>query len=759
MEGRAVKPRVPVWLLWATTCSGAAALIYETVWARALSNILGSTMEASSAVFAAFLTGLALGAAAFGRRSGQLVRPLRAYLLLELGIGASACVTGWALHTQSDRLAAVLSIGATSWRAASAYAVTLLFVLVPTVLMGATFPLVLTIARRVAQGAPAIGIVYGYNTFGAALGTIGAGFVFLGRAGVTGTLGIAALLNLACAIFVVPHLRREQDEPPVPEAQEPAMFEAAPGPALPQGLLLTVAAASGAMVLALELIWMRFAGFFLGNRTYAFSALLACVLLMLACGSWLSTWLLRRFEGRMRSTLGWLLLAAAAVTLLGAAVMVWWIPHQTRIEAALPHARQLLLVYRLLEVGVLTGPPLLLLGALFPASLILSRAAGSQTGQAAGRFYLVNTMGAVTGSLGAGFYGLAQWGAYGCAAAVVAAACLLSAAVLIGPRGGLERSSVIGLALAAVLLALVPSLFSAQLSVFTKGETPLFRKEDRYGVLQVVKRPDGRLKVTNNRTELVFLLGGLETSYVQQMQGHLGMFFRPWAKTAAVLGSGYGITAGTLGLYPQLEKIDAVEILPGMIEAADLFVPFNFSYHHHPRIELIADDARHFLSGGKRTYDIISVNVTDPRIPGISALFHADFYAVTRQHLNEHGIVIQHAFGPQLKVVMTTLGHSFKYLRLMPSYGNGFNVIASDSPLEVDPLQMDALLKIPAVSQALGEIGLLPPLELRTLFEHLDRPEDHPDLFGGPESIATDDLPLLEFAPGRDGADLLFTND
>jgi predicted MFS family arabinose efflux permease len=85
-------------LLLACFMSGAASLFFEVLWTRAFSLILGSTTQATALVFAAFLTGLALGAWLFGRVSTRLRLPLRTYALLEVGIAFTAVATGLLLR-------------------------------------------------------------------------------------------------------------------------------------------------------------------------------------------------------------------------------------------------------------------------------------------------------------------------------------------------------------------------------------------------------------------------------------------------------------------------------------------------------------------------------------------------------------------------------------------------------------------------------------------------------------------------------------
>ncbi len=743
-------------LLAATLASGAAALVYQTIWTRAFALVLGSTVEAASATFAAFLVGLAVGAWVFGRWVPPPRRTLQAYLVVEIAIALVAPLVGFAIHSNADLLAGWM--GGHGGRVLAPFAIVLGLVLVPTALMGATFPLVLVAARRLGAPLPVMGRLYAFNTLGAALGSLLTGFVLIRALGVGSSLWVAAGLNLLSALCCVPLLRRplrEEEEPPPLPAGEPG---AAPR-SMPTALLLGIAAGSGLLVLALEIVWTRFASYFLGNRTYAFTTLLACVLLLLSAGSWLSARLYERFAHRERDLFGWTLVVALCASLLSTGGVAWWIEHQRALEPGLPAVGRLLLAYRALETFLLLAPMLLSLGCLFPLSLMCARRAGRPTGRAAGDFYLANTAGSVIGSLAVGFWGVSALGAYGCVAAVAFLTGLLALWVFgDGFARERRRSQASGLAAATLGLTLVPWLVPNQLTVLEAGEELLYRREDQYGVMQVTRGRDGSLEVTNNRTALVYRLGLALTSYVQQMQGHLGLFYNPDARSALVLGSGYGITAGALARYPQLERIDAVEIIPGMFEAADLFAPFHYDYHRDPRVHLHVDDARHFLARSSRRWDVITINVSDAHLPGASPLFHAEFYEVVARHLNEGGVVIQHAFGAETDTVIRTLLHAFADVRMAKGYGNGWNVVAADHELEADGDRANQLLGSPTVRASLESLGIVAPITpssvMRAAFtrEQIERflPE-------GP--IATDDRPRLEFAWSSDPAKLLQSNE
>ena len=85
--------------------SGAPALVYQVVWTREVALLVGSQIEATSIVLAAFFGGLALGARWFGRVGDSSKTPLRLYAALELGAGVLAVGSLFCLRT----------LGASSW--------------------------------------------------------------------------------------------------------------------------------------------------------------------------------------------------------------------------------------------------------------------------------------------------------------------------------------------------------------------------------------------------------------------------------------------------------------------------------------------------------------------------------------------------------------------------------------------------------------------------------------------------------------------
>jgi spermidine synthase len=190
-------------LYLAFACSGAAALMYETTWTRLLTLFMGHTVAAASSVLAAFMGGLAIGAAVAGRIAPGLSRSkaLQGYAALEILIGLLAFALPFEIAGLRPLLAATYADGDGgvafgALRLASA----LLVVTLPAMAMGATLPLVVRWAvDSAAQASRETARLYASNTLGATIGAVASGFVLLPAIGMRGTTGVAVVLNLVSA--------------------------------------------------------------------------------------------------------------------------------------------------------------------------------------------------------------------------------------------------------------------------------------------------------------------------------------------------------------------------------------------------------------------------------------------------------------------------------------------------------------------------------------------------------------------------------
>ncbi len=193
--------------------SGAAALIYQLAWTKLLALLFGYSAYALGTVLAVFMGGLALGSAWLGKRADSSRDVIRLYAWIEMGITGSGAlsIAGGALvrtiylHTYS--VAAGWHFGLLLLRVTSAALVLLL----PTVLMGASFPILIRgVTRTAGELGVKLGRFYAVNTFGAVVGTLAAGFVLLPGIGLRLTVGAAVLLNLAAGVLALGSSRNSE---------------------------------------------------------------------------------------------------------------------------------------------------------------------------------------------------------------------------------------------------------------------------------------------------------------------------------------------------------------------------------------------------------------------------------------------------------------------------------------------------------------------------------------------------------------------
>src|SRR5918999_1670736 len=187
--------------------SGAAGLIYESIWSRYLGLFVGHSAYAQIIVLVIFLGGMSLGAYLIGERSERVRRPLRMYAYVELAAGVIGVlfddvyrgVTALAYDSIFPALAGGPGLTIVKWAIAG------LLILPQSILLGATFPLMSAGALRIRGDRPGrtLGLLYFANSLGAAVGVLLAGFALIRWFGLPGTLITAAAINVAVGLAVM----------------------------------------------------------------------------------------------------------------------------------------------------------------------------------------------------------------------------------------------------------------------------------------------------------------------------------------------------------------------------------------------------------------------------------------------------------------------------------------------------------------------------------------------------------------------------
>lgn len=195
-------PLILTFLLFSGTCG----LIYEILWMKMLTLVIGNTVFSITTVLTAFMGGLALGSFLAGRLEDKIKNPLRIYGLLEGGIGAYALLVPFLIVATEPLFRFIYQNVNPSFYGFSLlrFFVCGIILLVPTTLMGATLPVISKyFVKRQTHLGWTVSKIYGVNTFGAVLGSFAAGFILIPRLGITLTIYSAAFLNLAIAACVL----------------------------------------------------------------------------------------------------------------------------------------------------------------------------------------------------------------------------------------------------------------------------------------------------------------------------------------------------------------------------------------------------------------------------------------------------------------------------------------------------------------------------------------------------------------------------
>jgi spermidine synthase len=711
-------------------------------------------------VLAAFMAGLGGGSLAFASWLDRTrTSALRAYALMEWGIAASAL----ALPLLPGVLLPVLE---TLYRSEASppalagvrFAGALLFLIVPTALMGGTLP---ALARhRVTRAAAAerpLAALYAANTWGGLAGTLLCGFVLIPALGMRRTNLLAVLLNAVVGLAAWVLASRGGGRGPIEEA--PAR-EAGRVPRL----VLAAFFVSGLAALATEVIGVRVLLLVFGSTTYAFTVMLATFLAGIGLGSALmALWLRRRPPATTTATA--VVLLASAVLLLAASASVDRLPalylEALRLAGATwagdVAARTLVSLVFLLPVAALFG-------AMFPlvAGEEVRRRGSAARGVAAA--YAANTAGAILGSLAGGF---ALLPALGMQKSLGAVALLLASTGLAVLASGRPRPALIATALAVTTAALALAsrpwdrkLLSAGVYMAPHaflGPHPgrtlrealarqrlTFFREGKTATVSVVELPGSiRSFRVDGKTEISDLPADRRLG---RMMGHLPMLLHPAPRAAVNIGLGAGLTVGALAAHP-LTTIDVVEIEPEVAGAARMFSAENHDVLSDPRLRLVVNDGRNHLLLTDRRYDVVTSDPFEPTVAGAASLFTLEHFRLGRDRLAPGGIMCQwlplYELGPaEFDSIARTFAMVFPSVSVWFT-GRDTLLIGSMQPPVVDLERVAARMREPAVRRDLADVGYDDPYRLLGSFLYT---VDGPDDFPPGVAINTDDVPVIEFA-------------
>jgi spermidine synthase len=627
--------------------SGASALMFETLWFRLAGLTFGNSVWASSLVLASFMAGMALGNWLATTQGNRIRFPVRFYALLEVVAGTSGLALvilfPFLTHWLKPWFRAVLDTPFVL----NFLRLSISFVLmtIPAMCMGMTLPLLVkALYSESPNFGEVLGKLYGWNTMGAVAGTLVTEAVFIGWLGVRGTGIAAALLNFLAAgtAIIIAWLPLKEGRESIKQSSISVKLSklSATGK-----LMLLAGFFSGAILLALEVVWFRFLILFVNARSLAFSVMLSVVLAGIGIGGILASLWFRK-QNRPQQNAAAIALLSGALSVLTYVVFGWLVTPFTLYHSEWTHMFYISIIL-MFPVSLLSG----ILFTFIGEGVYLDVGESLET---TGLLTMVNTVGAALGALLAGFVLLPKLG-------MEKSFFLLSfsyvlVAIFVSDRTQQVQSKMKNyatIAVAAVFLISI-ALFpfgSMKERILSIGEANLVGQDRRWvpvaireGLTEtsqfwqrrVANKPVYTWLFTNNHA---MSTTGINGRRYMKLFVYLPAAIHPNLKNALLICYGVGCTAQALTETPGIKSIDVIDISSDILDSSQIVYPDQKDNPlKDPRVRSRVEDGRFFLQTTENHYDLITGEPPPPLMAGVVNLYSEEYFQLIYDRLNEGGI-------------------------------------------------------------------------------------------------------------------------
>lgn len=753
-------------------CSGATALIYEVVWSKYLAQMFGSTIYAQTVVLAVFMGGLALGNRWFGARSECVLRPVRAYAFVELAIGLYAFFFP-SLFSAVDKLFVVLG-GAVLEHSLLLLvlkaALSLALLIVPTILMGGTLPLLAVFLQRSSlEGGRQSARFYSINSLGAVSGAAIAGFYLVQNWGMVASLQLTALVN-ACIAAAAMLLSRTVDPKEAGErrAVTPLVLKSEAVALRWAGLLVAL---TGGISMGLEVLASRSMAMLFGSSLQSFAVVLICFILGISIGS--AVVASPRWRGLQASRPVTILLVAAALWIGLLVIRIEsWVEIYRVLRSGLARSTTGYVFHQFLAVGiamVVLGIPAALIGAVLPLLIRGVSGHGARLGEQVGRLLTWNTVGAVGGVLVTGFLIMPRLGLRN--AFLFLALGLAIAGMVASRQAQLSRLMKCSGAVSALLVILMYVGNDGWRHVMSSGAFRARETEVSHEAMKLRKAhvkilfyedaPDATVDVEQGDgigapADVGLRLNGKADASsridlcTQLLLGHIPMAACPDAKDVFVLGLGSGITGRAVLAHP-VERLVIAENCEPVVRAARYFNEWNGGVLTNPATRIWMEDARTILKLSPKKYDVIISQPSNPWMAGVGSVFSREFYGLAASRLKDGGVMAQwfHVYDMHdgiVNLVLRTFGAVFPHMEIWDSGSGDLILLGSLKAWPSEPSIYRKLFSRPSARRDLEMVGISSP---EALWARQLASQNTAFAIAGPGPIQSDFFPTLEYEAPR----------
>ena len=727
-------------LLFCIFITGMVSLVYQMVWQRYLAILVGSEAKSAALVVAIFLLGLSLGYFFFGYLTEQKYINTRKGLLKFYGwiefLTAAYVVVfpnyfiflqklsfNGPNHLIFDMLVIVIAI------------------LLPTIFMGATIPLMTTLFPQSKDKQKDREIdafhaqIYGVNTIGAFLGCLGGGYLLIPMLGLPYSLIAMGVLNfLVSFVYIfnalsgrlITQSRRSHDNDKVEDPNVTSNF-------LCYALVFVI----GAVTIGLEIILIRVLALTMGFNIYVFPTILAIVVLGIGLGSLRIARLVNKLASSTHSKRPNYLvpiLKRLFISSLFLAFFFWSVPY---LPSVINHIRVSLITVPLTQfvyLGLIFAtfsvpliPAFYFLGGILPLSYCMINKNQKNYGKVCGLLYFFNTIGALVGAVILGywllhFYSIEEVFKF-CFYTVLMMGIILSLTVSVTQNFWSLKHYKLKSFLATFIMFYLCFMFlmpewnrrhhyvglfrNQEMESYhfkswflppSYGGDPVFLEDGPNSTISVlrggsVQTPSSSIIIPGPDYEILSIIvngksdgsswGDFPTVWATGLFPYL---YAPSTRElkAAVIGFGTGITAGALGQFADVQDVQAIEISSVLIKRHSLFDSVNFLLSKNPKISVIENDAFKFLTHSKTRYDLIASEASNPWVVGVENLFTLEFYESVASKLNHDGVLSQwfHTYSMNLdliKMIFNNLSTVFPYVKSY-TIGSDLVILAKLSP-------------------------------------------------------------------------------
>jgi predicted membrane-bound spermidine synthase len=679
--------------------SGAAALMYQVAWQRLLTVYYGVGSISIALIVSVYMFGLGFGALIGGYIAEHikiLKNKILFYFFIEILIGCFGLISPVFLDFLGRHTAG------SSYKLSFFYMV--IFLSVPTLLMGTTLPLLTKIFNRLVHNfLKSVSFLYFINTIGAALGALIAGYIIISFWGLDTAVYIAAIVNflLGGLIFFTKFLLGEEKSEKV-EYSTMAQEESIIGVFAYPLVFIT-----GFLAIGYEIIWFRVMGVLLKSSPYMFSSVLSVYLIGIAVGSLYMNKFLERKKNVDKKSLFFTLQFLIGVYVLVSFIGYFYLTRDTFFVSLSKlsfsvNIHPLLKIPSIDSIGDLTRDiypmldvffwpiifvlvPTILMGASFPLISLLALSHQDKEGKTVGTVYFFNIIGNVLGAVITGFILLPYFGTERILLFFASIGILFG--LFMRRTSGIEVNFLTRFSLVFIILITGILFFPGRGKLYEVMHNTV---EQSIGYLPHLKEGKEGVVITYAHDEKIrlYINGHLEGIRPMPVAYYWSMEALSHAKKynkVLIIGFGGGTIAEAILNTEGVSEVVVVELNGSLIENLSEF-PAIKKIFSDKKLKLIIDDGRRYLLRTDEKYDIVIMEAARTYMAYSNNLFSKEFFYLIKDHLNEGGIfLLREPLGTgMLKTVLSVFDYVKRYWE--------FSLI-SDSPLEKNVKQRDILLE------------------------------------------------------------------